>query len=125
MPPKLLPGRRREDTHRADLPQEIKPGDYWKVLGDDGKPLKSSAWNGSEQPSNLTGFCWMIAVPATDVESEDAYMLGNLVAHTVREHEDGTISVLPGDGSSNSILVRRGRVCSWHGYVERGVLREC
>jgi hypothetical protein len=42
----------------------------------------------------------------------------------VREHEDGTISVLPGDGSSNSILVSR-RDKSWHGYIRHGVFEEC
>ena len=48
--------------------------------------------------------------------------LANLMAHTVREHTDGTISVLPGDGSSNSILVTRRPGETWHGYVRDGVL---
>lgn len=57
----------------------------------------------------------------------------NLSAHTVVEHEDGTITVAP------SILVSRGGhhdekgnlvrddtfVELWHGYLERGVWREC
>lgn len=43
--------------------------------------------------------------------------LGNLANHTVTEHEDGTITVSP------SILVT-GAV-SWHGFLERGVWREC
>ncbi len=40
--------------------------------------------------------------------------------HTITEHEDGTITVSPsilstwGDGANN-----------WHGYLERGVWREC
>lgn len=46
---------------------------------------------------------------------------GNLVAHDVTEHEDGTITVSP------SILVTTGRGDRelWHGYLERGVWREC
>ncbi len=40
--------------------------------------------------------------------------------HTVREHEDGTISVRPGDGSSNSILVIGHDSEQWHGYIEHG-----
>lgn len=45
---------------------------------------------------------------------------GNLAAHDVTEHEDGTITVSP------SILVsnpQQGEL--WHGYLERGVWREC
>jgi hypothetical protein len=113
---KKLQGRRREDTKLGDLPPDILPGDYWKILDADGTPKKSTA------ASNLTRTCWHVAVPLG--EGEDAYSLGNLINHTVREHEDGTISVLPGDGSSNSILISRGKK-SWHGYVRHGVLEEC
>lgn len=45
--------------------------------------------------------------------------LGDLSAHDVTEHDDGTISVSP------SILVsnpREGEL--WHGYLERGVWRQ-
>lgn len=47
--------------------------------------------------------------------------LGNLSAHDVTEHEDGTITVSP------SILVSEapGGRQLWHGYLERGVWREC
>jgi hypothetical protein len=100
----LMQGRRRDDTEENTLPADIKPGDYWKVKRPDGS------------------IYWHIAIPLGN--TEDAYALGNLINHTVREHEDGTISVRPGDGSSNSILVSR-RDRSWHGYVEHGVLREC
>lgn len=48
---------------------------------------------------------------------------GNLAAHEVIEHEDGTITVSP------SILVsttRDGERCElWHGYLERGIWRAC
>jgi hypothetical protein len=50
-------------------------------------------------------------------------LLGNLRAHAVQEHEDGTITVSP------SIEVNRGRfnpaVGYFHGFLERGVWRSC
>lgn len=46
--------------------------------------------------------------------------LCNLRDHKVTEHDDGTITVAP------SILVSGGgRPGSWHGFLERGVWREC
>jgi hypothetical protein len=50
--------------------------------------------------------------------------LGNLSAHKVVEHEDGTITVSP------SILIRSGDgqggwIESFHGYLEHGVWRAC
>lgn len=45
--------------------------------------------------------------------------MGNLTAHDVTEHDDGTITVRP------SILVSDNRGELWHGYLERGVWREC
>jgi hypothetical protein len=36
--------------------------------------------------------------------------------HEVEVHDDGTISVMPRPGNSNSILSPRG----WHGYIDRG-----
>lgn len=49
--------------------------------------------------------------------------LGDLTRHDVVEHEDGTLTVSP------SILVSERRqgehVELWHGYLERGVWREC
>ena len=106
--------RRRPDTPHGELPPEIQRGDYWKVLTRDGsKPLQS------EFPENLTGTCWIIAIPMTY-----GYALANLMRHTVREHEDGEISVRPGDGSSNSILVTGHHGEQWHGYIEHGVLQQ-
>ncbi|MFI5228394.1 MAG: hypothetical protein ACHQWU_04950 [Gemmatimonadales bacterium] len=47
-------------------------------------------------------------------------LLANLGNHDVTEHEDGTITVSP------SILVSRGDDGPrWHGFLERGVWREC
>lgn len=45
-------------------------------------------------------------------------LIANLASHKVTEHEDGTITVSP------SILCGDGKV-EWHGYLERGVWREC
>lgn len=49
--------------------------------------------------------------------------VGNLGGHNVVEHEDGTITVSP------SILITAtdddGSPSVWHGYLERGVWREC
>jgi hypothetical protein len=44
--------------------------------------------------------------------------MGDLSEHEVTEHEDGTITVSP------SILINDGRD-EWHGFIERGVWREC
>lgn len=44
---------------------------------------------------------------------------GTLSEHEVIEHEDGTITVSP------SILVQQPPIGSWHGYLERGIWREC
>lgn len=47
-------------------------------------------------------------------------MAGNLGLHQVTEHEDGTITVSP------SILVTGGATGeSYHGFLERGVWRDC
>ena len=50
-------------------------------------------------------------------------LFGNISKHTVTEHEDCTITVSP------SILVSSGSdplsAPSWHGFLERGVWREC
>jgi hypothetical protein len=45
--------------------------------------------------------------------------LANLASHSVVEHEDGSITVSP------SILVKCGNGIEWHGFLERGVWREC
>lgn len=49
-------------------------------------------------------------------------LFGNLSNHKIIEHEDGTITVRP------SILVIGGDSASdprWHGFLERGIWREC
>ena len=115
-------GRRLPDLPHGEIHTEIQPGDYWKILTHDGsEPLRAT------YASNLTGSCWFVVVPLVKANSlAKGYGLGKLMKHTVREHEDGTISVRPNDGSSNSILVTKGQDGpSWHGYIEHGVFRQC
>jgi hypothetical protein len=129
-----MQGRRLNDTPMGDFPrgprgglQRRTPGSYWKMLNrQTGKPLDVHTlrdqrwWNntGSKDPKfdqNLTGTVWGVIDPVG--------RYGMLSVHTVREHEDGTISVRPGDGSSNSILISGGSETAepWHGYIEHGV----
>lgn len=109
-----LTGRRRPDTPQGDLPDDIQAGDYWRVLNHgNGKPVQVN------HPGNLTGGVWYVVAPMPN----DGYAIGRLELHTVREHEDGTISVRPGDGSSNSILIRGHHGQTFHGYIEHGVWR--
>jgi hypothetical protein len=105
-----MQGRRLKDCTLQEFPDDVQPRDYWKVLNNDGSPTKSA------DPNNLTGTVWYVAAPKND---GGGYMIGKLEHHTVREHEDGTITVAPGDGSSNSIFITRSSN-SWHGYIDRG-----
>lgn len=105
-----MKGKRLADTKFGDLPDGWEdPGAYWKVLDrETGEPKVS------EEPGNLTGGVWHVHSPAGGVAL--------LTKHTVREEEDGTISVRPGDGSSNSILITGpGDAGTFHGYIEHGV----
>jgi len=51
--------------------------------------------------------------------------LGNLSAHDVVEHEDGTITVSPSILITTRDTERHQDVELWHGYLERGVWRSC
>jgi len=98
-------GRRLPDVALADhhdATDVMEPGDYVRILG----------YPGPLPPSNLTGEVWFVVTPNG--------LLGNLASHTVREEDDGSVSVSPGDGSSNSILVT-GSDRTWHGYITRGL----
>ena len=115
-----LQGRRLPDTKEDELPLlygELKPGDYWKLLDcETGEPVVVN-----DRSTNLTKTAWWVMFPSPD----GRMLIANLRAHTVREHEDGTISVRPGDGSSNSILVGLMPDMGWHGYIEKGIFRSC
>jgi hypothetical protein len=56
---------------------------------------------------------WWARVPAP------GFSTASLGDHSVIEHEDGTITVSP------SILMMRRDGKSWHGYLEKGIWREC
>lgn len=115
-----MKGRRREDVRFGDIPEDAQPGDYWKYLNADGTPVSAkAAWSHDPQVAgNLTDTVWGYMSP-------DGNGIGTLAIHTVREHEDGTISILPGDGSSNSVLHSGGaKNLTWHGYVYEGEWRE-
>lgn len=107
-----MQGRRLPDTRFGDQPEDVRPGDYWKILDrETGEPMQS------DNPQNLTGTCWHVVAP---VEREWP-VLGYLRNHTVREHEDGTISVRPKDGSSNSIAISDSSGEIFHGFIDHGV----
>lgn len=108
------------DTLFSKLPDDLQPGDCWKYVDKDGEPIKADCglWKG-DIAGNLTNGVWGYYSP-------DGNGIGTLVLHTVREHEDGTISVRLGDGSSNSILHSGGaQHKTWHGYIEHGEWSEC
>lgn len=122
-------GRRLPDTKLSYLAlpyEEIQPGDYWRCLTTDGDryldvqqfPEDRAYWgNDPRHDQNLTGGVWHVVTP-----------LGQhalLSIHTVREEDDGTISIRPGDGSSNSVLVSDPNRGEWHGYIEHGEWNEC
>lgn len=112
-------GRRLPDTKFGDIPSGIQAGDYWKYVDDNGSPMKPiPEFPGTGENSNLTGTVWGYYSP-------DGNGIGTLMRHTVREEDDGTISVRAGDGSSNSILHTGARDETWHGYIEHGVWNEC
>jgi hypothetical protein len=89
---------RRVDSYEEFFDASIEEGVYWKVTVD-----------------GVT--CWQIRPPGCD----DNGLLGPqppASGHDVDEHDDGTITVEPKPGNSNSILCP---LCRWHGYIERGV----
>lgn len=102
-----IQGRRLPDVEFAknyERRDQEQPGDYYRVLNDpDPYP-----------PSNLTGQTWYVVAPNG--------VGGSLHNHTVREEDDGSITVKPGDGSSNSILLSNGiGGLTWHGYITHGL----
>lgn len=114
-----MQGRRLPDTPAGHLAADWQPGDFWKVLTADGtRPVTPEEYSGKhDYSSNLTGEVWKVVTPLGQV--------AGLSLHTVREHEDGTISIRPGDGSSNSVLVGPDHRGTWHGYIDHGVWETC
>ena len=113
-------GRRREDVAFGSLPDDIQPGDIWKYVDENGNALSARAHCNGDSPSspvhqNLCDTMWGYSCP-------NDLGIGLLCYHTVREEDDGTISIRPNDGSSNSILHTKRWAGepdkTWHGYVE-------
>ncbi len=69
---------------------------------------------------------WRVRPPTIQVdglEKQQHPLSGTLSKHTVKEHEDGTITVSP------SILIQYlwgdpPRGIEWHGFLERGIWRQ-
>ena len=106
-----MKGTRLADTQLGGLPDGCDtPGAYWKYVNSEDEPLRPN------EPGNLTNTMWGFCGPHGGI--------GTLSKHTVREEEDGTISVRANDGSSNSIRFGGGNIPEWHGYIEHGVWNE-
>lgn len=72
------------------------PGEYCKHIDSKGNPH------------------WFVFPPAPGL------CCGSISNHTVVEHDDGTITVSP------SILFHKDNIHpAWHGYLEKGIWREC
>lgn len=120
-----MQGRRLPDTILGEVPggsvDDLQPGDCWKVMSrkDPAVPLTPDVLKHGTSPENgnVTNTVWGIVTPLGQ------YAM--LSIHTVREHDDGTISIRPGDGSSNSVLVEGPQGTTWHGYVEHNVWTPC
>lgn len=115
-----ITGRRLNDVRFGELPlelDELQAGDVWRYLNDDGTPVSATAYSRSDKSGNLTDEVWGYSLGELGI--------GTLALHTVRSHDDGTVSIRPGDGSSNSVLHDDGRGHTWHGYVEHNVWTPC
>lgn len=64
---------------------------------------------------------WLIHFPHKDKLLHDG-IVGNLRAHTVVEHEDGTITVTPSILTTYHGADGRHQV---HGYLTKGIWRDC
>lgn len=105
-----MKGRRVEPDPDGWAPDHLEPGDYVKVEPkrmQDGSPV--SEWVARLYPR------WLARSP-------NGY-LGDLRAHEVTEHEDGTITVSPSIRITTTEGANRHAVELWHGYLERGIWR--
>ncbi len=99
-----MQGRRRED---GTPPYELEPGDYTK-------------WHVTNSAEDEHWEMWCVRTP----DGGPGFHLCNEHSpdkkgrfHHIEEHEDGTISVLPQPGNSNSIMAPGEK---WHGFLRRG-----
>lgn len=114
-------GRRLPDTRFGELPlplDDLRAGDVWRYLSHDGTPVSAQRlYDREDMSGNLTDEVWGYSLGELGI--------GTMSLHTVRSHDDGTVSIRPGDGSSNSVLHGDGRGRTWHGYVEHNVWTPC
>lgn len=97
-----MQGRRVPDETRV---HDMKPGDYGRMqINTGGGPFW--AW----------WFCTPNGIFGRLSMSEDSPN-----HHHVEEHADGTITVLPQENNSNSILTKGANDSEWHGYIRHGV----
>lgn len=95
-------------NHETKVPF-LDPGEYGKMNG---------VWYC--MPPKKKHF--LISLPNNCVVDISEKLIGCLSGHKVVEHEDGTITVSP------SILISYSGGegdFSWHGFLERGIWREC
>lgn len=90
------PGRRVYQNEKGEL---------WLAPGDYGYNSKSKAWECRPPIENCHG--------------------GNLAAHEVKEHIDGTISVTPSIYVNPPGERHNPKRASWHGYLIKGDWYEC
>lgn len=102
-----MQGRRRFEGTR---PYELEPGDY-------------VCWETTNAAETETWLTWYVCAPDRGIFylCNEHQCDRNGRFHQVEVHEDGSISVLPQPGNSNSILSPGG----WHGYIRHGVWEPC
>lgn len=96
-------------------PPELHPGEYVRVAPlrrGDGEEL-----SGAERAQWWARPYWMACSPNGHACT--------LVRHQVIEHDDGTITVSPSILISTSRDGGKTMIELWHGYLERGVWRQC
>ena len=109
-----MQGRRIQPDENG-YPPKLEAGDY--VLVAPKRAGDGREFTDCEREQWWTKPYWMCCTPNGHS--------GTLCAHTVVEHEDGTITVSP------SILIRtsydsgKTMVELWHGYLELGIWRSC
>lgn len=101
--PVKLQGRRL-----ADGEMTMEPGDYSKIEAYSGDEFVCIMW-------------WMKSPIGGPIFQIGPKPIGG--GYEVEENEDGTITVQPHEGNSNSILVSWPNGKSWHGYIYNGEWR--
>lgn len=95
-----MTGKRRDD---GTPEHELAPGDYAKV----------------KNQADFPGW-WTVKMPPAKATGKSYWGHLSPKVHSVTEHEDGTITVSPSIHQQN----QSGETL-WHGWLERGVWREC